>query len=144
VVFFDYIYLCIYSIVPESTPFGRDQVTATFHAVLLFFIYLTIFLWIAVYWIDLRTIDFYWEAVLFMIFIAHFFFSRIYFLRKQKQRELIEKYNSYMKWKLKLTAILLIIFCYCFFIISGFIINDSRKETSHIESSQSILQNFLF
>jgi len=130
---FDYVYLCVYAIIPDSTPFGRDQVSATFHAIFFTFVYLTILIWLAFYWLGLKELPILWKLALYVIPVGYFLFNRYYFLKKDKQKEILKKYTSSKKWKLKLTGLLLIIFCFLFFVISVFIISDSKKQTSLIE-----------
>jgi len=139
---YDLMYICIYSLIPEKAFYGRKEGSSVLHAVLLFFLYLTIFVWIGIYWLDLRGFNLYWLAGFIIVMVLQMSINDRYFLRKTKQKELVEKYSSYKKWKWKLFGVLLILFIYCLFIISAMIVSDSRKQSSLSESKSQVSSIF--
>jgi len=136
---YDLIYICIYSLIPENAILGRKEGSATFHAVLIFFFYLIVLLWVVFFWLNLKELNLYWNISLLVVFITQYFFNRVYFLNEEKQKRLVKKYSSFKKWKLKLLGVLIILFCYFFFMISATIVSESRRQSA-LDQSQTCLR----
>jgi len=132
---YDFMYICMYSLIPEKAFYGRKEGSAALHAMLVFLLFLTIFVWIAFYWLDLKSFNFYWQIGLIIVMILQMSINNRYFLRKTKQKEIVEKYLSYKKWTLKFFGVLIILFCCFLFMISATIISDSMRLSSLGESS---------
>jgi hypothetical protein len=119
---YDFIYMCIYFMVPRKAVLGRSQSAASLYSICLSFIYLALFVWIVTYQPIKINNKVLLGLVIFLI-VGNLIFNRIYFLKFAKQRSLLQRYESWKKWKLKVLGILFLIFSFAFFISSSIIIS---------------------
>lgn len=119
---YDFIYMCIYFMVPRKAVLGRSQSAASLYSICLSFIYLALFLWIATY----QAIEINNKVLLGLViflFVGNLIFNRSYFLKFEKQRSLLQRYEPWKKWKLKALGIFFLIFSFAFFITSSIMIS---------------------
>lgn len=114
---FDYTYLCIYSIVPRNAILGRDQVSSTLHSIFLSMLCLSFFCLFAFaanffHGMGENVI----AVVVASVCLINFVYSRKYFLRFPKQREILKKYNTSNVALLKFIGVFQLIFVYGLFI----------------------------
>jgi len=119
---YDFIYMCIYFMVPRKAVLGRSQSAASLYSICLSFIYLAVFLWIVAYQ-PIQINNKVLLALVIFLFIGNLIFNRTHFLKFAKQRSLLQKYEAWKKWKLKVLGILFLIFSFAFFIASSIIIS---------------------
>lgn len=123
---FDYMYMSLYSIVSRDSVLGRNQVAATLHSTLFSIIYLTVFMILTLSVFKVGVSSKTLGILVVCLFGGHFVFNRYYFLRYDKQKELVQRIESMKKWKLKLAGILFILLSFMFFIASVVIITTNR------------------
>jgi hypothetical protein len=119
---YDFIYMCIYFMVPRKAVLGRSQAAASLYSICLSFIYLALFVWI----VTCQPIKINNKVLLGLVIffiVGNLIFNRTYFLKFAKQRSLLRRYESWKKWKLKVLGILFLIFSFAFFISSSIIIS---------------------
>lgn len=119
---YDFIYMCIYFMVPRKAALGRSQSAASLYSICLSLLYLAIFLWIVPY----QSIKINSNALLglvILVLVGNLIFNRTYFLKFAKQRSLLQMYDSRKRWKLKALGILFLIFSFAFFIASSIIVS---------------------
>lgn len=120
---YDFIYACIFYVVPRKAVLGRSQSAASLYSVCLSFIGLAMFFWIIVYVLNLPISSRLLLFIIITIFGGIFYLNRVYFLRFSKQRMLLKKYNEWKKWKMKIVGIFFLISSFAFFVISGIFIS---------------------
>lgn len=128
---YDFIYACIFYMVPRKAVLGRSQSAASLYSICLSLIYLIAFVWFVAYWpiqIDNKLL----LGVVIILFIWNFIFNRMYFLKFAKQRLLLRKYEPWRKWKLKALGILFLIFSFAFFIAMSIIISLRKMWLSQL------------
>lgn len=124
----DYTYLCIYSIVPRNAILGRNQVSSTLHSTFLSMLCLSFLCLLAFsggFFPDVGNNVI--AVVVVSVCSLNFVYSRKYFLRFPKQREILEKHNASNKTLLKVIGILQLMFVYGLFIGTVVFITVSRK-----------------
>lgn len=119
---YDFIYMCIYFMVPRKAVLGRSQSAASLYSICLSFIYLALFLWIVAYQ-PIQINNKVLLALVIFLFIGNLIFNRAHFLKFAKQRSLLQRYETWKKWKLKVLGILFLIFSFAFFIASSIVIS---------------------
>ncbi len=112
--------------VSKDTVLGRNQVAATLHSSLFSIIYLTLFMILTLSIFKVGINGTILGILVAGLFGGHFIFNRYYFLREEKQKELIDRFESAKKWKLKLVGILFIVLSFMFFMTSVVVITVSR------------------
>ena len=119
---YDFIYACIFYMVPRKSVLGRSQSAASLYSICLSLIYLITLLWFVAYW-PIRIHNNLLLGVVIILFIGNFIFNRAYFLKFAQQRLLLRKYEHWKKWKLKALGILFLIFSFAFFIALSIVIS---------------------
>ena len=123
---YDFIYVCIYHMVPRKALLGRSQVAASLYAICLSLVFLTLLLWLNAYksFLSNSKILLYFVIV---VLVGTLVFNRVYFLKFAKQRSLIYEYSSWKLWKLKMVGILFLIFSFVFLMGSAIAITVLRR-----------------
>ena len=110
---YDFLYACIYYMVPRKALLGRSQSAASLYSICLSLVTLTLLLWLNAYSSFLPNK----KALLYivvMVFMGSLIYNRMHFLKFVKQRSLLYKYTSWKTWKLKLIGVLFLIFSFVF------------------------------
>ncbi len=123
---FDFIYLSLYSIISKDSVLGRNQVAATLHSSMFSIIYLTIFMILTLSVLKISVEGSFLGVLIVCLFGGHFIFNRYYFLREEKQRILMQRFDSTKKWKLKVVGILFIVLSFILFMTSVVVITINR------------------
>jgi hypothetical protein len=114
--------------VPDKATLGKKTGAATLHSSMSSFFYFALIFWADFVVKDLHIVSSKTLLIIVVfIFGGHFILNWRYFLRKEKQKELAEKYGHLKKWKLKLIGTLFLLFCFFFFIFSMITIGILRQ-----------------
>jgi len=109
---FDFIYFCIYSLVPDKAIFGKRDVACTlfssFTAILLLGLFTTCEI---VFNFRLNSI-----ILAVVLFGGLFILARVIYLKSEKFRKMHRKFRKIPKWLLKTTGILYLLFCFGSFV----------------------------
>jgi uncharacterized membrane protein YidH (DUF202 family) len=117
---FDFIYFCIYALVPNKAILGKRDVACTF-----FSSYTTLFL-LGLFGMCIRVFNLSSNLLLIGIIIVGsglFVLTRVIYLKQVKLRSMHRRFRKIPKWFLKTIGIIYILFCfvclvYCAILIS--------------------------
>jgi hypothetical protein len=120
----NYLYVIIFSFVPEKAIFGRGQVAVTLLALSISSICLSILLWI-----DYLTNTTYLNIYLFgTIFILPFLYCRWYFLNIKRYRKNLKFYHTKTRWMLRFIGILFLFLSLTSPMINGIILTILKNN----------------
>jgi uncharacterized membrane protein len=120
---YDFIYICLFNMVPRKAVLGRSNSATTLYTICLSLIYLILLIVIIAYGPKFQAIHTNLLAIVILIFAGNFAFNRIHFLKFSKQRSLLQKYQHWKKWKLKALGILFLTLSFALFIALSIVVS---------------------
>jgi len=123
----DFIYFCIFCMVPDKALLGKREVACTFFSTFTTFLLLSIIIWIQFY-TDIQISNFNMLLIISILFIGAFILSRIYFLNESRFNKMILKTHKLSIIWFKIFGILYILFCFISFIASLMILTMIKRK----------------
>ncbi len=120
----NFLYIIIFSVIPPKALLGRREGAVTLLAAALFFICVSISLWIE-YYMNIILLNLYSTLTIYFTFFIAF---RWYFLNPRIYRKNLKKYEASKKWVLKLLGILFWFLAFFSQMVTGMLITSLRNS----------------